>query len=80
MPTTFVPVDLVDMAEIALRLNVEINTVRMWRKRGKLPPPYRLLKQGPVWLWSQINPTAPVLIDFGDSEPIGEWAKKEGKT
>ena len=46
--------DLVDLGEIASRLNVARDTPNHWRKRGKLPEPLALVNGGPVWQWDTI--------------------------
>lgn len=46
---------LVDIADIAHRLNVPKDTVNKWRHRGLLPEPDYPLSVGPVWEWSTIE-------------------------
>jgi len=42
--------------EIAEELGVRPNTVRVWRTRGKLPPPDYVLAMGPLWTAKTIRP------------------------
>jgi len=42
--------------EIAEELGVRPNTVRVWRTRGKLPPPDYVLAMGPIWTAKTIRP------------------------
>ncbi len=51
------------MTRIADRLGYPVNTVRMWRKRGRLPEPIAELTIGPVWSIEQID----------------EWAEHTGR-
>lgn len=55
--------DLVDIAEVAERLNVQRKTVHTWRFRGILPKEDYTLNAGPVWRWSRIK----------------AWAEKTGR-
>lgn len=41
--------DLVGLMEIAEMFGVELNTPRMWRKRGRLPEPDWMVSTTPVW-------------------------------
>lgn len=45
----------VGIGEIAERLQVERNTVQVWRVRKILPPAWVELSGGPVWRWSTIK-------------------------
>lgn len=68
-------VDVVGVAEIALRAGVSRNTVQKWRERhDDFPGPMASLAAGPVWSWEAVErwlriqrlpgrPTAEVLID-----------------
>jgi uncharacterized protein YjcR len=47
---------LYGVSEIAAALGVRPNTVRVWRTRGKLPPPDHVLAMGPVWEARTIRP------------------------
>lgn len=47
--------DLVGIAEIAIRLDVQRATVDQWRRRGVLPEPEWDLAGGPIWRWSTIR-------------------------
>ena len=46
--------DVVGLHEIAERLKVPVNTVRVWRARGVLPPEDYMLNKTPGWLWATI--------------------------
>lgn len=47
--------DLVDMTAIADRLDVQLNTVHVWRKRDVgFPDPAVSLSVGPIWVWSTV--------------------------
>jgi predicted site-specific integrase-resolvase len=48
------PEQLVGIAEIADLLGVPANTVRTWKRRGVLPPPVRVLRQGGVWVQADV--------------------------
>lgn len=43
------------LAEIATELGENLNTVRAWMYRGKLPAPTETLKGGHVWLREEIE-------------------------
>lgn len=47
--------DIVDLGEIAVRLNVQRNTAEMWRKRRLLPAPDFTVGGRPGWMWSTIQ-------------------------
>lgn len=47
--------DLVDIAQVAERLDVRRQTVHMWRHRGIMPEPDYMLNGGPVWAWWRIR-------------------------
>ena len=55
--------DLVDIEAVAQRLDVQRQTVRMWRYRDLLPKPEWMLNGGPVWRWATIE----------------KWAKETGR-
>ena len=63
-PNRVEPPDVVDLHEIAVRLEVGYDTVRKWRVRGLIPPPDWDLHTGPVWVW----------------ETIRVWAARTGRT
>lgn len=48
--------EIVGMADIAHRLDVQYQTVSAWRMRGLLPPPDGTINQGrtPWWWWSNV--------------------------
>jgi predicted DNA-binding transcriptional regulator AlpA len=54
---------VVDLEEIALRLNVKRSTVDQWRMRHRLPAPEGQLGGSPVWYWATIE----------------EWARATGR-
>ena len=41
--------DLLDMAQVAQLLGVQIKTVRMHKHRGTMPPPDATFGRSPVW-------------------------------
>ena len=45
---------LITAKELASLLKVKLNTVRMWYKCGKLPPPYRLSNRTLRWRLSDV--------------------------
>jgi hypothetical protein len=47
--------DIVDMEEVARRLGVKKETVRMWRYRDLLPEAEWMLNGQPVWRWATIR-------------------------
>jgi transposase-like protein len=47
---------LYGVSEIAAELGVRKGTVRVWRTRGKLPPPDAVLAMGPIWTARTIRP------------------------
>lgn len=49
------PIDIVDQAAIADRLDVTLDTVYKWRHRGVLPSDEFGLAVGPLWTWSTIR-------------------------
>ena len=46
---------IVGLNEIAERLGVKLNTVRMWRKRDLLPAPAGFVSGTPWWYWPTIE-------------------------
>ena len=55
--------DPVGLQEIAARLGVAVETPKMWRKRGLLPPPRWTVAGRPAWPW----------------EAILQWARDTGR-
>jgi len=49
------PCDPVGARDIAERLEVQQNTVAMWRKRGLLPPHRWTVSGFPAWNWPDIE-------------------------
>jgi hypothetical protein len=47
--------DIVDMEEVARRLGVKKETVRMWRYRQLVPEPEWVFGDQPVWRWATIR-------------------------
>lgn len=47
--------DPVSLAEIAHRLKVRLQTPRMWRHRGVMPPPLFTVSGVPVWDWPTVE-------------------------
>lgn len=47
---------LYGVSEIAEALGVRKGTVRVWRTRGKLPPPDHVLAMGPIWEARTVRP------------------------
>lgn len=50
------PSDLLGVWEIADELGVTKQAILMRRRGGNFPLPFTILKMGPVWLRSQIQP------------------------
>jgi predicted DNA-binding transcriptional regulator AlpA len=48
-------IDAVGVLEIAERLGVKRQTVSMWKLRGLLPEPDRLVSGQPAWDWPVIE-------------------------
>lgn len=48
-------IELVDVTEIARRLNVKPGTVHKWRLRGIFPDPFQELTIGPIWFWRTVR-------------------------
>ena len=46
--------DPVEVADVATRAGVSVNTVQAWRGRGHLPPPQWIVSRQPVWNWSAL--------------------------
>lgn len=46
---------IVGPIEIAQRLGVRRQTVRMWRSRGTLPDPLVVISGVPIWWWPDIR-------------------------
>jgi hypothetical protein len=48
--------DIVTAPEIAQRLNVQGNTVHVWRRRYEdFPQPVKQLATGPIWVWPDVE-------------------------
>jgi hypothetical protein len=47
-------VDPVGLIDIAVRLDVAIDTPQKWAQRGVLPDPRWYVSGGPVWDWTDI--------------------------
>lgn len=47
--------DLVGMMEIADRLGVQRQTVRLWRHRGVFPEPLAVVSRTPLWRWRDVD-------------------------
>lgn len=45
----------VGLVEIAKRLDVPLNTVQVWRKRGRLPAPSWTVSGAPAWDWFEVK-------------------------
>lgn len=50
MAKTRETVILMDYASIAEQIDVEPAVVRLWKSRGKMPPPDYMIAQSPGWL------------------------------
>lgn len=48
-------VDLVGPHEVAERLGVRVQTVHMWRARGRLPEPGWTISGVPIWEWTTVE-------------------------
>lgn len=59
----FVPTDIVGPMEIAERLGTRRQTVAVWKARGLLPEPWRIVSGVPMWEWRDIE----------------RWARKTGR-
>jgi predicted DNA-binding transcriptional regulator AlpA len=47
--------DIVGPQEVAERLGVQVNTVHIWKKRGILPRPARVISGVPLWSTGAID-------------------------
>jgi len=58
--------DPVGLQEIARRLHVSTNTVRVWRVRNRFPAPACKVSNVPLWTWPQVQQWA---------EDTGRWPR-----
>jgi uncharacterized protein YjcR len=47
--------DIVGMTEIAEMLNISVETIKTWNRRGQLPTPDAVVSAGPFWRRSTIE-------------------------